>query len=44
LDMFKKMKGEGLCPNEVTFIAVLTACARAKLVEIGLELFQSIGW
>lgn len=44
LDMFKKMKGEGLCPNEVTFIAVLAACARAKLVEIGLELFQSIGW
>jgi pentatricopeptide repeat protein len=42
LDMFKKMKGEGLCPNEVTFIAVLTACARAKLVEIGLELFQSM--
>ncbi|KAJ6295282.1 hypothetical protein OIU78_023324 [Salix suchowensis] len=42
LDTFKKMKEEGLCPNEVTFIAVLTACARAKLVEIGLELFQSM--
>ncbi|CAK7354318.1 unnamed protein product [Dovyalis caffra] len=42
LDMFKKMKEEGLCPNEVTFVAVLTACARAKLVEIGLELFQSM--
>ncbi|KAJ6673787.1 hypothetical protein OIU85_012763 [Salix viminalis] len=36
------MKEEGLCPNEVTFVAVLTACARAKLVEIGLELFQSM--
>ncbi|KAJ6354811.1 hypothetical protein OIU77_005419 [Salix suchowensis] len=42
LDTFKRMKEEGLCPNEVTFVAVLTACARAKLVEIGLELFQSM--
>ncbi|KAB5513639.1 hypothetical protein DKX38_027545 [Salix brachista] len=42
LDTFKKMKEEGLCPNEVTFVAVLTACARAKLLEIGLELFQSM--
>ncbi|KAA8524711.1 hypothetical protein F0562_011134 [Nyssa sinensis] len=40
LDMFEKMKVEGLHPNEVTFVAVLTACAHAKLVELGLELFQ----
>ncbi|GAV69701.1 PPR domain-containing protein/PPR_2 domain-containing protein/PPR_3 domain-containing protein [Cephalotus follicularis] len=42
LDMFEKMEVEALCPNEVTFVAVLTACARAKLVDIGLELFQSM--
>lgn len=42
LDMFQKMRSGGLHPNEVTFVAVLTACARAKLVELGLELFQSM--
>jgi pentatricopeptide repeat protein len=42
LDMFEKMKVEGQRPNEVTFVAVLTACARGKLVELGLKLFQSM--
>lgn len=42
LDMFERMKEEGLRPNEVTFVAALTACARAKFVDFGLELFQSM--
>ncbi|KAF8409588.1 hypothetical protein HHK36_005666 [Tetracentron sinense] len=42
LEMFEKMSVEGLHANEVTFVAVLTACARAKLVEPGLGLFQSM--
>lgn len=42
LHLFKKMKSEGLHPNEVTFVAVLTACARINLVDIGLELFKSM--
>ncbi|XP_057799261.1 putative pentatricopeptide repeat-containing protein At1g10330 [Salvia miltiorrhiza] len=42
LEMFEKMKSLGLCPNEVTFVCVLSACARAKLVELGMELFQAI--
>ncbi|PIN02593.1 hypothetical protein CDL12_24887 [Handroanthus impetiginosus] len=42
LDMFKMMRTLGLCPNEVTFVGVLSACARAKLVDLGLELFQSM--
>ncbi|XP_007026204.2 PREDICTED: putative pentatricopeptide repeat-containing protein At1g10330 [Theobroma cacao] len=42
LDMFEKMKVEGVCPNEVTLVAVLTACARTKRVELGSELFQSM--
>ncbi|XP_057954597.1 putative pentatricopeptide repeat-containing protein At1g10330 [Malania oleifera] len=42
LAMFQKMKMEGLYPNEVSFVAALTACARAKLVESGLELIQSM--
>ncbi|CAN6701987.1 unnamed protein product [Malus baccata var. baccata] len=42
LDLFEKMKMERLQPNEVTFVAVLTACARGKLVKFGLELFRSM--
>ncbi|KAF5746089.1 hypothetical protein HS088_TW06G00254 [Tripterygium wilfordii] len=42
LEMFERMKSNGLHPNEVTFVGVLTACARAKLVELGLDLFQSM--
>ncbi|XVE51043.1 hypothetical protein DITRI_Ditri02bG0006800 [Diplodiscus trichospermus] len=42
LEMFEKMKVDGVCPNEVTFVAVLTACARAKEVELGSEFFQSM--
>lgn len=42
LGMFEKMKSTRVKPNEVTFVAVLIACARANLVEVGLELFESM--
>ncbi|GMI72698.1 hypothetical protein like AT1G10330 [Hibiscus trionum] len=42
LDLFEKMKADGVRPNEVTFVSVLTACARTKRVEMGSELFQSM--
>ncbi|OMO76883.1 hypothetical protein CCACVL1_15342 [Corchorus capsularis] len=42
LDMFEKMKMEGVCPNEVTLGAVLTVCARTKRVELGSQIFQSM--
>ncbi|MBA0794826.1 hypothetical protein Gohar_019117, partial [Gossypium harknessii] len=42
LDLFEKMKEDGMCPNEVTFVAVLTACARTKRMELGLQFFQSM--
>ena len=42
LDMFEKMKVEGVCPNEVTLVAVLMACARTKKMELGSEFFQSM--
>ncbi|KAI3803566.1 hypothetical protein L1987_31722 [Smallanthus sonchifolius] len=42
LDMFDKMKVEGWVPNAVTFVAVLTACARAQLVKSGLQIFKSM--
>ncbi|KAK4350415.1 hypothetical protein RND71_029728 [Anisodus tanguticus] len=33
LMMYEKMRARGLQPNEITFVAVLSACARAKLME-----------
>ncbi|KAC9527729.1 hypothetical protein E3N88_45687 [Mikania micrantha] len=42
IDMFDKMTVEGQRPNEVTFVAVLTACARGELVELGLQIFNSM--
>ncbi|RVW97466.1 putative pentatricopeptide repeat-containing protein [Vitis vinifera] len=42
LDLFEKMKMQGLCPDEVTFVAVITACARSKFVVLGLGFFQSM--
>ncbi|CAI9783599.1 unnamed protein product [Fraxinus pennsylvanica] len=42
LDMFEKMKSQDLQPNEVTFVGVLSACARAKFVDLGLALFHSM--
>lgn len=42
LHMFEVMKDSAFCPNEVTFIGVLSACARSKLVDLGLEMFRSM--
>ncbi|XP_019103965.1 putative pentatricopeptide repeat-containing protein At1g10330 [Beta vulgaris subsp. vulgaris] len=42
LDIFKRMQQEKIWPNEVTYVAVLTACTRAKFVKLGLELFRSM--
>ncbi|XP_022874375.1 putative pentatricopeptide repeat-containing protein At1g10330 [Olea europaea var. sylvestris] len=42
LDMFERMKSHALQPNEVTFVGVLSACARAKFVDLGLALFHSM--
>lgn len=42
LSMFEKMRVEGFHPNEITFVALLTACARAGLVELGLKWYQAM--
>ncbi|KAK2649261.1 hypothetical protein Ddye_016750 [Dipteronia dyeriana] len=42
LDMFEELRKHGVCVNGVTFVADLTDCARAKLVELGLQLFHSM--
>ncbi|PNX84096.1 pentatricopeptide repeat-containing protein mitochondrial-like, partial [Trifolium pratense] len=35
LNMYKRMQSEGLEPNRVTFLAVLSACSHAGLIEEG---------
>ncbi|OWM75384.1 putative pentatricopeptide repeat-containing protein At1g10330 [Punica granatum] len=42
LGMFGEMLSNGLKPNALTFISVLTACARGQFVESGLELYRSM--
>ncbi|XP_058076235.1 pentatricopeptide repeat-containing protein At1g09190 [Magnolia sinica] len=40
IDMFEKMKIEGVGPNESTFIGVLGCCTHAGLVQRGRDLFD----
>lgn len=41
LQLFSQMQGD-VVPNEVTFVAVLTACSHGGLVDEGLKLFNSM--
>ncbi|CAI9094242.1 OLC1v1029944C1 [Oldenlandia corymbosa var. corymbosa] len=40
--MFIAMVREGLSPNEITFIGLLSGCARASRVDLGMEIFHSM--
>ncbi|KAL0694487.1 hypothetical protein Bca4012_061667 [Brassica carinata] len=42
LEMFEMMKSRNVHPNGITLLAVLTACARSKLVDLGIQLFTSM--
>ncbi|KAG8057847.1 hypothetical protein GUJ93_ZPchr0002g24174 [Zizania palustris] len=42
IDLFEKMLANGLKPDGVTFIGVLSACSRAGLVEKGCGYFDSM--
>ncbi|KAK6938627.1 E motif [Dillenia turbinata] len=42
LEMFDRMKANGLQPNHITFLGVLTACAHRGLVEEGTNYFHSM--
>ncbi|XXG89697.1 hypothetical protein AAC387_Pa12g1638 [Persea americana] len=42
LNIFQQMLDDGLEPNEVTFIAVLSACSHCGLVEEGIHYFKLI--
>ena len=39
---FDMMRAEGFSPNQITFVALLMACARAGMVEIGLYWFEAM--
>ncbi|KAF9611533.1 hypothetical protein IFM89_032933 [Coptis chinensis] len=40
--MYERMRGEGVEPNYVTFVAVLSACSHVGLVENGIHYFNSM--
>ncbi|MBA0758294.1 hypothetical protein Gotri_021303 [Gossypium trilobum] len=39
---FKEMKREGVKPDSITFLSILTACGRNGMVDIGGRLFDSM--
>ncbi|KAL0346575.1 UNVERIFIED_CONTAM: Pentatricopeptide repeat-containing protein [Sesamum calycinum] len=43
LELFDNMVLSGTQPTETTFVAVLTACTHAKLLDKGLSLFENMG-
>ena len=42
LILFKEMEKEGMSPNEVTFLSILSACSHTGLVEEGWRIFSSM--
>lgn len=42
IKLFARMQNEGVRPNEVTFIGVLSACSRMGLVDEGLIIFENM--
>lgn len=40
IDLYYAMKQHGVCPNDVTFVGLLTACNHSGLLEEGWELFH----
>ena len=42
IQLFEKMLKEGLIPNHVTFLAVLSACSYSGLSKRGWEIFESM--
>ncbi|XP_072969313.1 pentatricopeptide repeat-containing protein At4g16835, mitochondrial isoform X1 [Typha angustifolia] len=42
VQLFEKLKNEGMKPNWITFVAVLSACNHAGLLEFGIQCFESM--
>ncbi|KAA8542126.1 hypothetical protein F0562_023278 [Nyssa sinensis] len=43
VELFERMLREGMVPNHVTFLAVLSACSYSGLSDHGWEIFESMG-
>lgn len=42
VDLFREMQQEGVAPDHITFIGVLTACSHAGMVDEGYKYFESM--
>ncbi|XP_062196873.1 pentatricopeptide repeat-containing protein At4g16835, mitochondrial [Phragmites australis] len=42
IKLFEKTKDEGVVPNWITFVAVLTACIHTGLCDFGIQIFQTM--
>lgn len=42
IELFSEMVKEGLKPDDITFVGVLSACCHAGLVDLGRDLFDSM--
>lgn len=42
LDIFRRMRTEGIVPDHITFVGVLSACSHAGLVDEGLQFWESM--
>lgn len=42
IDLYQEMKKVGVCPNDVTFVGLLTACNHSGLLKEGWEFFHSM--
>ncbi|KAK4802495.1 hypothetical protein SAY86_000698 [Trapa natans] len=40
LDLFHRMVISGVSPDEITFISLLCACSRSRMVDVGLDYFE----
>ncbi|OWM71735.1 hypothetical protein CDL15_Pgr005923 [Punica granatum] len=42
MELFKEMEEEGVKPDLITYLSVLTACGRKGMVDVGREVFKSM--
>ncbi|KAK2978202.1 hypothetical protein RJ640_030375 [Escallonia rubra] len=42
VELFERMVSEGMAPNHVTFLAVLSACSYSGLLDSGKEIYRSM--